>query len=70
LKTENVIFQNRYLKITDRNLCLFWYYFPIGQSKTIEFSEIEDIRLEELKLFYGKYRIWGMDLNIGILSII
>jgi hypothetical protein len=58
-----IIYEDKYVRITDKDLTLFWYYFPFGQNKTIKFSEIKEVKMEELKALYGKYRLWGMDLN-------
>jgi len=63
MQSNNVIFEDRYCRITNEDLTLFWYYFPFAQSKVIKFSEIRDIKLEQLQFFYGKYRLWGMDLR-------
>lgn len=63
MQSTNILFEDKYCRITDNDITLFWYYFPFGQSKTINFSEIREVRLEELKLLFGKYRLWGMDLK-------
>ncbi len=38
------------------------YYFPVGKSKYINFSEIKYIKLVELNVFNGNGRLWGMSL--------
>lgn len=60
---ENFIYEDKYVRIKEDDLTLFWYYFPFGQNKIIKFSEIKEIKIEELGVFTGKYRLWGMDLN-------
>jgi len=62
---ENIIYSDKYVKIKENDLTLFCYYFPFGQNKTIKFSDIKEIKIEELGVFTGKYRLWGMDLNFN-----
>jgi hypothetical protein len=58
-----IIYEDKYVRITDIEITLFWYYFPFGQNKIIKFSQIKAVKLEELNIFFGKYRLWGMDLK-------
>lgn len=63
MQKANTLYEDKYLRISEDSITLFWYYFPFAQSKVIEFSEIKQIKLEQLDWKYGKYRLWGMDLR-------
>ncbi len=59
-----ILFEDKFIKITDRDVTIFWYYFPFAISKIIPLEEIKNVELEELCLFKGKYRMWGMDFHL------
>jgi hypothetical protein len=57
------LYREKSLLITDEGITIFKYYFPLGQPKTIPWSNIKNIKLERLTLLTGKLRTWGMELK-------
>lgn len=59
----NIIYADQYVICDDESITINWYYFPLGISKKIFYSQIKNVREEELNLLQGKIRLWGMDLS-------
>ena len=59
----SIIYADRYIVCDREGITIHWYYFPLGTSKRIEYSQIKSIEEKELTLFQGKLRLWGMDLS-------
>jgi hypothetical protein len=47
------------IDITDTDLVIKNYYFPLGNSKHILFNDIEKVQVLENSLFNGSFRLWG-----------
>jgi hypothetical protein len=58
----SIIYEDTQIIISEDKLEIKRYYFPVGTSKTIKFSEIKNIEEIDLTLFNGKGRLWGMSL--------
>lgn len=61
-RTEK-LYSDREVEINELGIRLPFYYFPIGVSKFIPWSSIKEIRVENLSVKNGLWRIWGMNLN-------
>ena len=62
---DKVLYSDQYLKITDKYLEIYYYYFPIGTSKIIQLSEIQKCGLAKEDFGYDsrlQYKSWGMGL--------
>ena len=57
-------YQDEYIELNSTRLKINKYYLPFLQSKEIPISKIRDIKLVELNLFNGKYKLIGLDLNL------
>lgn len=64
MEDNKILYEDKFVKITDNDLTIFWYYFPFGNNKIISLKDIKNIELEELTLLKGKYKLWGMNLNL------
>lgn len=53
------MYDDSLITITGDSIILKCYYFPVGLSKRILFTSIENIQIYEPTLLSGKYRIWG-----------
>lgn len=58
----SLLYEDTQIIIYDNKLEIKRYYFPIGTSKVINFSEIKKIGEMDLHIGNGKGRIWGMSL--------
>ena len=47
------------MTLTDSQLTLPRYYFPIGAKKVIPLAEVVDVTEFDMTLLRGKLRIWG-----------
>ena len=61
---ELLSYQDEYIELNSMRLKINKYYLPFLQSKEIPVSKINDIKLVELNLFNGKYKLIGLDLNL------
>ena len=50
----SLLYEDRYVKITDEGVEIKWYYFPTAQSKFIAFSDVKCFRVEPKNLFTSK----------------
>ena len=50
----SLLYEDRYVKITDEGVEIKWYYFPTSQSKFIAFSDVKCFRGEPKNLFTSK----------------
>lgn len=59
-----ILYEDKYVQITDTNIILKKYYFPAGNSKKIELIEIESICTDK-EYGVGKLgiKVWGMGLS-------
>lgn len=56
-------YEDTQIVLNDNNLEIKRYYFPIGTSKFIKFSDIKGIKEIDLNLLNGRGRIWGMGFH-------
>ncbi|MGB4324394.1 MAG: hypothetical protein WBJ33_03965 [Candidatus Nanopelagicales bacterium] len=66
------IYQDSTVTLTDSQLTLPRYYFPLGAKKAIPLSEVVGVTEFDMTWFWGKLRIWGttnpkywMPLDLG-----
>jgi hypothetical protein len=57
---SKVLYEDKDVRITDRDVKIKCYFFPIGKSKTIPYSKIKFV---EIKNFAWKGKIWGMNVT-------
>lgn len=57
------LYEDKYMTITNYDITLNCYYFPFCQKKVIPIKEIKDVELFDLKFGTGKYRVWGGTIN-------
>lgn len=57
-----MLYEDTQIIINDEGLEIKRYYFPVGMSKQIKFSEIESVNEIDLSFLKGKARLWGMDI--------
>lgn len=55
-----MLYEDTQIIINNNNIEIKRYYFPIGTSKLIKFSEIKNIEEIDLNLLNGTGRLWGM----------
>jgi hypothetical protein len=58
-----ILYADRHIICDDESITIHWYYFPLGISKKLTYSQIKGVKEEELNLLQGKLRLWGMDLT-------
>ena len=56
---NNVLYADGRVLLDDEGLTLRRYYFPMGTSKRIRYSQIERVRAQPMGWFTGKGRGWG-----------
>ncbi len=56
-------YKDNSIVITDHDITIYNYYFPLGQPKIIPWGEIKSISIEPLTFLNGKYRVWGTGLR-------
>ena len=55
---SNLIYTDKLVEITEREILFRHYYFPIG-SKKIDITNIERVKILKPTLLNGKWRIHG-----------
>jgi hypothetical protein len=64
INDTDILYNDKYIQITNNEIMLKKYYFPSFSSKKIEFSDIEYICSDQE---YGVdilgYKVWGMGLS-------
>ncbi|GAB4527217.1 MAG: hypothetical protein Tsb0014_07800 [Pleurocapsa sp.] len=55
------LYQDKYIVCDESAITIYWYYFPLGTSKTIPYNQIKQVTQVKLTWFQGKLRIWGID---------
>ncbi len=58
------MYSDSMVEITDSELIIKSYYFPLGGNKHLAFSEIEKIEVREPGFFNGSMRLWGGGLGV------
>lgn len=58
-----VLYKDKSIVITDQDITINSYYFPLGQSKIIPWNKVKSVSTEPLTVLNGKYRMWGMGLK-------
>lgn len=57
-----ILYQDNFIICDDDALTIDWYYFPFG-SKRIPYKSIKNFSEENIGLFTGQGRIWGMGFS-------
>lgn len=57
-----VLYKDKSILITDQDITINSYYFPLGQSKVISWNQVKKISSQTMTVLNGKYRVWGMGL--------
>ncbi|KAL6048420.1 hypothetical protein QOT17_021055 [Balamuthia mandrillaris] len=58
--SSRVLYEDKYLRLDEEKLTLFWYYFPTGTSRTIPLSQVKSVtKAEDLDLSWFAYKTWG-----------
>jgi hypothetical protein len=58
-----ILYKDKSISITDRDITIDSYYFPMGQAKVIPWQKVKSVSVEPVTLLNGKYRMWGMGLK-------
>eukprot|EP00536_Pseudo-nitzschia_multiseries_P003898 jgi/Psemu1/302230/fgenesh1_kg.62_\ len=61
-----VLYEDRFVRLTDDALVIKWYYFPTGKSKTIPRKDIDRMWVgtdPELDLTWYRKKTWGIALS-------
>lgn len=56
-------YEDEFVRCDDRGITLKFYYFPVGIPKFIPWATVKKAEEKPLRLWSGKYRIWGMGLR-------
>ena len=56
----NILYEDKDVRITDQDVKIKCYFFPIGKSKTIPYKKIKYV---EMKEFSWKGKLWGMNVT-------
>ena len=56
----NILYEDKDVIITDKEVIIKCYFFPFGNSKTIPYSDINQI---EIKTFAFRGKLWGMNVT-------
>jgi hypothetical protein len=59
-----ILYEDKYIVITNEFITIKAYYFPFAISKTIPFSKIKRIDISEINSLTGKLKIWGMNYKM------
>ena len=54
------MYDDKTIRITDKELVIRGYYFPFGAARTIPLESLQRVELKRLTLLGGAYRLWGM----------
>jgi hypothetical protein len=54
-----VLYKDKLIEITDKEIAFHRYYFPFGGEKRVSFSRIKDIQIRLPSFFGGSWRLWG-----------
>ncbi len=57
--SEIPLYKDPLVEIFSDSIRFNLYYFPMGGTKTVMFSEVESISLEPATISNGKWRVWG-----------
>lgn len=57
------LYQDNSIKITDDEIIIDKYYFPLMQPKIIRWKEIIGFKAKALTPSNGRYRLWGMGFH-------
>lgn len=55
-----VLYEDKDVTITDKEVIIKCYFFPFGNSKTIPYRKIKSV---EMKNFAWKGKLWGMNVT-------
>ena len=58
-------YKDDYIEVSLNGLIIKKYYFPLFTSKTIPIEKIQNIKIFELNVFSGKYKLAGLSLNFN-----
>jgi hypothetical protein len=56
---ETVLYKDRWITCTDRDLRIGGYYFPFASRKRIAYGRIRGVETVDMGALTGKLRIWG-----------
>ena len=54
-----VLYRDRWVTCTERELVVRGYYFPFGAAKHIPYGEIRGVTAATMGALTGRWRIWG-----------
>lgn len=56
---EEILYEDKYVKVTNRRLVVYHYHFFLGLSKEIPLKKIRSVVMKDID-GWVKYRMWGM----------
>ena len=57
----SLLYEDKFIRLTEESVELKWYYFPFGTSKVIRWEDIESFQTEPMNMLSSKG--WGMGLR-------
>ena len=58
-EAKAVLYEDRWITCTTKELVIGGYYFPFGFPKRIPYEVIRGVELVQMGVFTGKGRVWG-----------
>ena len=62
---SEILYSDDYLVITDKDITLKMYYFPIGTSRTLRFQQIKSFRVFKPRSIFAM-KSWGMGVDFQV----
>lgn len=57
-----VLYKDKSILMTDQEITINSYYFPLGQARVISWNQIKNVSSRTMTVLNGKYRVLGMGL--------
>ena len=62
MSNEQVLYEDKFVRLTTTKLTIFWYYFPLGSCCTVDLEQLD--RYERATDYsFSKLKTWGMALS-------
>src|SRR3989338_1673723 len=58
-----MVYDDGLIAISDRELIVRQYYFPLSRARKIPLARIRRVELHPLTIWNGLYRLWGMGVR-------
>jgi len=58
-ESRQILYSDRLIEITDREITFRRYYFPFGGDRHVSLRQVESVQLRQPSVSFGSWRIWG-----------